>query len=76
MPRKSGRKKRVVGEVGIKFYELAGFAFQTFKLPGLEKRREKLVRRSYSNARKIARRIGVKPKEYRMLGNGHIEVIR
>ena len=66
------RSKRVIGKVGIRFYEFSAFGLDLFRIPGFRKQQENLVRDSYQIANKIAREIGEKPKVYKRINNRNI----
>jgi hypothetical protein len=64
--------KRILGKVGIKAFEFEAFQLDLFRIPGLMRQQENLVRRSYRLANKLARQMGEKPKVYKRINDRNI----
>jgi hypothetical protein len=74
MEGESMTRRKLAARVGVASFELSALAFDTFRVPRVGKYQEKLVRKAYANAGKLADRAGLPHKRYaRINSRGEIE---
>jgi hypothetical protein len=66
------KTKRLIAKMGARAFEEAAFVLDTMRFPLVRKQYDRLINRTYSNARWLRVYSGQKPRRYKRIVNGNI----